>query len=118
MATMLPSRRARPASHSARNIATRSVICSTEASWSSSRLKPSRAARRMLSPLPAASQSGGCGRCTGAGSTTTSSKCQRRPWWLKRPSLVQARRITAIASSKRSHASSGGMQKPSNSAAR
>ena len=43
------------------------------------------------------------------------SKCQRGPWCENRPSLVQALRITAIASSKRSVDSAIGMQKPSNS---
>ena len=72
----------------------------------------------MLSGLPAASHKGGCGDCSGAGSTRMFSKFQRLPWWEKRSSEVQALRMTSIASSKRSEASSSGMQKASNSALR
>ena len=71
------------------------MIRSTGAIWSSSRLNPSCAARRIDSKLPAPIHSGGCGCWTGRGSMTMLSKCQRLPWCEKRspesPGLAQER---------------------------
>ena len=71
-------------------------------------IEAARAARRIDASLPAATQNGGCGSCAGGGSTTMSSKLQKRPWWEKRERVSQARVMTSIASSNRASASAGG----------
>ena len=53
-------------------------------------MKPRCAARLIECGLPAATHNGGCGLCAGGGSTTMSSKFQKRPWCEKRVRVVQA----------------------------
>src|SRR5215467_14267394 len=66
------------------------MVRSTGAIWSSRRLNPPWAARRIDSKLPAPIQSGGWGRCVGRGSMMMLSKCQRLPWCEKRSLVAHA----------------------------
>ena len=78
-------------------------------------MEPRRATLRIESGLPAAIQIGGCGFCAVGGSTMMSSKFQNLPWCEKRSFVVQDLMMSARPSSKRSSASSIGMQKLANS---
>ena len=79
---------------------------------------PRSATLTMDSGWPAPIQNGGCGFWAVGGSTTTFSNCQCLPRCDQGASDVQALTMTASASSKRSSASSMGMQKPANSLCR
>ena len=60
----------------------------------------------------AAIQMGGCGFCTGLGTSSTSANCQNCPLWVTSCS-VQTRRITSRLSVKRPRLSAMGMPRPS-----